>query len=149
MPDPCAFVSADPLDVAALEAQVAATGCGAVLTFVGAVRDNFDGRPVAGLDYEVYAEMAVPVMEQICAEVAARWPGARVAIAHRTGRLELGDASVVIAVATPHRGAAYDASRYAIEALKARVPIWKRESYADGAAWKANEGPHLPSEDKP
>jgi MoaE-MoaD fusion protein len=144
-----AFVSAAPLDVAALEAQVASDSCGAVLTFVGTVRDNFDGRPVSGLDYEVYAEMAVPVMEQICGEVAAQWPGARVVIAHRTGHLDLGEASVVIAVAAPHRGAAYDASRYAIEALKDRVPIWKKELYSDGSTWKANAGPHLPSEDAP
>ena len=149
MTAPRALVSAAPLDVAALEAQVAATGCGAVLTFVGTVRDNFDGRPVAGLDYEVYAEMAVPVMEQICAEVALQWPGARVVIAHRTGHLDLGEPSVVIAVAAPHRGAVYEASRYAIEALKARVPIWKKELYSDGSAWKANDGPHLPREDAP
>jgi molybdopterin synthase catalytic subunit len=133
-----------PLYLAALPKPVAAHTCGEVLLFVGTTRDSFEGRPVRGLVYEVYAEMAEPVMDAICAEVEATWPGARAAMVHRTGTLGLGDASVAIAVAAPHRDAAYAASRHAIEALKARVPIWKKELYGDGAAWKGNDGRHIP-----
>jgi molybdopterin synthase catalytic subunit len=136
-----------PIDPRAVEAAVAWPGAGAVLSFLGVARDSFEGRAVVALEYEAYPEMAVPVMEEIAAEVAARWPGARLAIVHRTGRLAIGEASVVISVATAHRGACYEASRYAIDALKARVPVWKKEVYADGAAWKANaEGPIQPLE---
>lgn len=127
-----------PLDPRALEAAVSWTGAGAVLTFIGITRDNFDGRAVVGLDYEAFPEMAMPELAKIEAEIVDRWPDSRVAIAHRLGAVGLGEASVVISVATPHRAAVYEASRHAIEALKARVPIWKREKYRDGAAWKAN-----------
>jgi molybdopterin synthase catalytic subunit len=94
-----------------------------------------------GLEYEVYAEMAVPVMEAIAAEAGERWPGCRVAMVHRTGSLTVGEVSVIIAVSTPHRAEAYAASRFCIDALKERVPVWKKERYADGAAWKANAPP--------
>jgi len=142
-------VQASPIDVSTVRDAVSRPGAGAVLVFEGVARDNFDGRPVLGLDYEAYAEMAVPQMEAIAAELAARWPGARVAMVHRTGALEIGEASVVIAVSAPHRVEAYEASRFAIDALKARVPVWKKERYADGAAWKANAespttGPEAP-----
>lgn len=132
------LVTAQPIDPRQVEHAVAWPGAGAVLTFVGVARDDFEGRRVLALEYEAYAEMAVPVMEAIRAEAEARWPGVRVAMVHRTGRLEIGEASVVISVAAPHRAEAYEASRYAIDALKARVPVWKKEIYADGAAWKAN-----------
>lgn len=127
-----------PIQAAAVRAAVEDHALGAILLFDGVVRDNFEGRPVLGLEYEAYPELAVPVMEQIGAEIAERWPGARAAMVHRTGRLGLGETSVVIAVGAPHRDAAYAASRYAIEALKARVPVWKKELYADGASWRAN-----------
>lgn len=127
-----------PLDRDAIEAVVAWTGAGAILTFVGVARDTFEGRAVLGLEYEVYPELAVPEMAAIRDEIHARWPGARLAMVHRTGRVGLGEASVIIAVAAPHRDQAYQASRAAIEALKARVPIWKKELYRDGASWKAN-----------
>lgn len=127
-----------PIDVAAVTAAVADPATGAVLVFLGVGRDNFGGQTVVELQYEAYPEMAVPVMREIADEIAARWPGSRVAIVHRTGRVAIGEASVVIAVATPHRGECYEASRYAIEALKARVPVWKKEIYVDGSAWKAN-----------
>jgi molybdopterin synthase catalytic subunit len=130
-----------PLDPRALEAAVSWSGAGAVLVFSGATRDNFEGRTVLGLEYEVYAEMAVPVMEAIAAEAGERWPGCRVAMVHRTGSLTVGEVSVIIAVSTPHRAEAYAASRFCIDALKERVPVWKKERYADGAAWKANAPP--------
>jgi molybdopterin synthase catalytic subunit len=130
----------DPIDPRALEAAVSHDGAGAVLTFLGVTRNNFDGRPVEGLHYEAYPEMALAQLQQIHDEVLARWPGAKVAIVHRLGSLTVGEVSVVIATSTPHRDAAYQASRYAIDELKVRVPIWKREHYADGAAdWKANK----------
>ncbi len=127
-----------PIDVGALRALVDAPGHGALLIFEGVARNNFDGRPVHALAYEAYPTMAVPVLEAIGAEVAARWPDTALAIVHRTGRLAIGEASVVIAVGAPHRPAAYEASRYALEALKDRLPVWKKEIYADGEAWKPN-----------
>jgi len=126
------------IDVRAVEAAVTWPGAGAVLTFLGIARDHFEGRPVVALEYEAYPELAVPVLEEIAAELHRRWPGARVAMVHRTGRLEISEPSVVITVATPHRAACYEASRFAIDTLKARLPVWKKEVYADGAAWKSN-----------
>jgi molybdopterin synthase catalytic subunit len=136
-----------PIDPRAVEAAVTWPGAGAVLTFLGIARDNFEGRAVRALEYEAYPELAEPVLAQIATEVQERWPGARVAIVHRTGRLEISEPSVVISVATPHRGACYEASRYAIDTLKARLPVWKKEVYDDGTAWKANaESPVQPVE---
>ncbi|MCB9759218.1 MAG: molybdenum cofactor biosynthesis protein MoaE [Alphaproteobacteria bacterium] len=131
-------ITPDPIDIPAVRAAVTDPSCGAVLVFEGVVRDNFDGKPVVRLQYEAFPEMAVPVMQAIGDEIAAQWPGARVAMVHRTGTLDLTEPSVVIVVATPHRAACYAASRYAIEQLKERVPVWKKEIYADGATWKAN-----------
>lgn len=131
-------ITDSPIDRDAVVAAIANTGLGAILVFDGVVRDNFEGRAVEGLLYEAYPAMAVPVMEQIGQEIAEKWPGVRVAMVHRTGRLQLGESSVILAVGAPHRDAAYAASRYAIEALKARVPVWKKELYADGASWRAN-----------
>lgn len=134
-----------PIDPRAVEAAVTWPGAGAVLTFLGIARDHFEGRPVRALEYEAYPELAVPVLLEIADEVAARWPGARVAMVHRTGRLDISEPSVVISVGTPHRGACYEASRFAIDTLKARLPVWKKEIYSDGAAWKANaESPIQP-----
>ena len=127
-----------PIDVAALRAEIEATRHGAILLFEGVVRDNFEGRAVLGLEYEAYPEMALAELEKIVAEVKVRWPGASMAIVHRLGRLGLGETSVVILTAAPHRAECYEASRHGIEALKARVPIWKKELYADGASWREN-----------
>lgn len=131
-------ISEKAIDESAVRNAVDDPGFGAILVFVGVGRNVFEGRAVLGLEYEVYAEMAVPVLQAIAAEISEKWPGTKVAIVHRTGWVDLGEASVVIAVGTPHREAAYDANRYAIEQLKSRVPIWKKECYADGSAWKAN-----------
>ncbi len=127
-----------PIDREAVRAAVEDPGFGAILIFEGVARDNFQGRPVRALEYEAYPAMAEAVMAEIGREVAERWPGSKLAIAHRTGRLAVGEASVIIAAGTPHRAACYEASRYAIDALKARVPIWKKEIYRDGARWKPN-----------
>ena len=127
-----------PIDVHAVRRAVDDPALGAVLVFEGVGRQDFDGRRVVHLSYEAYPEMAVPVMQAMASEMAERWPGCRVAMVHRTGMVAIGEPSVVIAVGTPHRAECYEASRYAIEQLKARLPVWKKEVYEDGSAWKAN-----------
>jgi molybdopterin synthase catalytic subunit len=125
-----------PIDVAALLARVAHAGAGAQAAFLGAVRDRNAGRAVAGIDYAAYEPMAAAELAAIAGDAAARWPGSRVALAHRIGTLAVGELSVAIAVAHPHRAEAFEACRFAIEAIKQRVPIWKREHYVDGSrAW--------------
>lgn len=121
-----------PIDASALMAEVARQSNGATVLFVGTVRDVNDGRPVSGMEYTAYRSMAEREMADIVREAAGQFGTSDIVVEHRVGALELGDASVVIAVAHPHRGAAYDASRYVIEQLKQRVPIWKLESYVDG-----------------
>jgi molybdopterin synthase catalytic subunit len=129
-------ITSEPLDPAALLTRVQAPSNGAVVLFVGTVRDVADGRPVTGMTYEAYVDMAEPVLAEIAREAAELAHGPHVAVEHRIGALELGEASVVIAVASPHRAPAYEASRHVIEQIKLRLPIWKHEHYADGAsAW--------------
>jgi molybdopterin synthase catalytic subunit len=125
-----------PIDVEALERTVTAHGRGAIVTFVGRARDRSDdGRTVLALEYEVYPEMAASVLEGVAAEAEARW-GVAVAVAHRHGMVPIGEAAVAIVTAAMHRAEAYEANRYIIEAIKDRLPIWKRERFADGSEWK-------------
>jgi molybdopterin synthase catalytic subunit len=124
-----------PIDVAALVSEARADGDGAVSVFLGTVRNGNDGRRVLFLEYEAYGGMAEREMERIAAEAVARFGVTRVAIAHRVGRLEIGEASVAIAVASPHRAAAIEACTYVIDTLKKTVPIWKREHFDGGAVW--------------
>ncbi|BDE06241.1 hypothetical protein WPS_15170 [Vulcanimicrobium alpinum] len=134
-------LSAAPLDAAALVRALRADAHGAVVTFLGTTRETSPGdpRPVAALEYEAYEAMALGEMEAIAHETSERFGPLALGMLHRTGRVELGEPSVLVVVAAPHRGAAFDACRYAIDALKARVPIWKREIYRDGeTAWIAN-----------
>ena len=128
-------VTADPLDARRLEAAVTHKSAGAICTFTGVVRDSSRGRSVTHLDYEAYAEMATGQMRKIGDEIAERWPEARVAMAHRTGRLEIGEASVVVSVSCPHRAEAIAACKWGIDRLKESVPIWKKEHAADGTYW--------------
>ena len=128
-------LSEEPLDEAAVVARVAARDTGGVVTFVGTVRDSARGHEIEYLEYEAYPEMAEREMEKIAEEAARRWPGTRVAIAHRVGHLEIGDAAVVIAACAPHRGEAFEACRFAIDTRKVTVPIWKKEMAVDGAYW--------------
>ncbi len=121
-----------PIVVDALLAEVAANSNGATVLFVGVVRDVNEGRPVLGMEYKAYRGMAERELGDIVREAGAMFGTEHIAAEHRLGSLELGEASVVVAVAHPHRGAAYDASRYVIEQLKRRVPIWKLERYVDG-----------------
>jgi MoaE-MoaD fusion protein len=134
-----AWLSEVPLDAAAVTAAVAGPDCGAVVLFVGTVRNSHQGRTVHGLDYSAYRPMAERLLGRLADEVGAA-RGARVAVAHRLGALAPGETSVVIAPAAPHREAAYRASRECLERLKREVPIWKRERYADGTSrWREEE----------
>ena len=120
------------IDTCALLDEVAQHRNGATVLFVGTVREVNDGAPVSGLDYSAYSAMAERELADIVIEAAERWQTQDIVVEHRIGGLELGEASVAIAVAHAHRGEAYDASRYVIEELKKRLPIWKREHYVDG-----------------
>lgn len=129
-------LTTESIDVDALERSVADLGHGAVVTFVGRARRTADdGRDVTELEYEVYPEMAESVLAEIAAEAEGRW-GASVAVVHRHGVVPLGEAAVAIVTAAAHRGEAYEANRYVIEAIKERLPIWKRERFVDGSEWK-------------
>ena len=129
------WLSDQPLDPGAATARVSGPGMGGIVVFVGAVRDAARGRAIRHLEYEAYPGMAEREMERIADDAAGRWPGARVAIAHRTGHLEIGEIAVVVAAAAPHRAEAFAACRFAIDALKERVPIWKKEFATDGEYW--------------
>ncbi len=122
----------DPIDANALIQRVSHPANGAVLLFLGVVREVNDGRSVTGIEYSAYEPMAARELAGIAAEAGQRFGVSDIAIEHRVGELALEDASVGIAIAHPHRAAAYDASRWIIEEIKRRVPIWKREHYADG-----------------
>jgi molybdopterin synthase catalytic subunit len=137
-------LSPDPLPIAAASAFVVRADCGATVTFTGTARDHADGRPgVHRLEYEAYDGPAVTRMTGIAAELRHRWPVlGRIALLHRTGVVELGDAAVVVAVSAPHRGEAFDAARFAIDELKRTVPLWKRESWDGGESWGL-EAQHL------
>jgi molybdopterin synthase catalytic subunit len=121
-----------PIDVGALVREVESHAAGATVLFIGTVREHNDGRAVTGIEYSAYAGMANRELAAIADEASAGFSTAGVVVEHRLGYLELGEASVAIAVAHERRGAAYEASRYVIEQLKRRVPVWKREHYADG-----------------
>ena len=126
-----------PIDVGALEASLGSLEHGAVVTFVGRARRTADdGRDVVELEYEAFAEMAERVLADIAAEAAELVPGSVTAVVHRTGVVPLGEAAVVIVSAAPHRAEAYEANRHVIEAIKQRLPIWKRERFVDGSEWK-------------
>jgi molybdopterin synthase catalytic subunit len=128
-------IAAAPLDAAAVVAGLSRDGDGAVATFVGLVRDHNAGRRVLWLDYEAYEPLALKAFERIETEAAAQWPDVRLAIHHRTGRVAIGEASVVIAAVSPHRAEAFAACRYAIERIKQIAPIWKHEHFAGGEVW--------------
>lgn len=138
-------VTAQPLDAAGVAAAIEAAGrstgegIGAVATFIGVVRATHQNRAVRYLDYEAHAALAERAFERIAAEVAERWPAAVLAIHHRTGRLEIGEASVVVAAASGHRAEAFQVCRFGIERVKQIAPVWKHEFFADGDAWV--EGP--------
>lgn len=129
-----ATVGPEPIDPAQILSRVGSEEDGALVLFVGVVRDHADGRSVSGMRYDAYHEMAEGVLRDIALEAADRLGTDRLAVAHRTGELEVGEVSVAIAVSSPHRAESFDASRYVIEEIKKRLPVWKQEHYADGRA---------------
>jgi molybdopterin synthase catalytic subunit len=133
--EPIIQITREPLDRNALIASVTDPGTGGIVVFEGVVRDNARGKQVRYLEYDVYPEMAVQQIREILAEAEKRWNVDRVAVAHRLGRLEIGEASVIIVVATPHRAEAFEACRYIIDTLKTTVPIWKKEVAMNGEEW--------------
>src|ERR1051325_3846457 len=137
MPAPLVAVTKDPLDLHALTAVVAdVSGAdGAVASFVGLVRQTNLGRKVAFLEYEAYEPLAVKGLQRIVDEVKANWPSAKLGVHHRIGRLALGESSIVIVAASPHRADAFSACRYTIERVKQIVPIWKHEHFDGGDVW--------------
>jgi|SRR5579859_6682022 len=136
---PLIELTTGPLDARRIETAVAYSGAGAICTFTGIVRDTSRSKKVAHLEYEAYTEMAVAQMRKIAGEIAEQWPDSRVAMAHRTGRLEVGEASVVVSVACPHRAEAIAACKWGIDRLKETVPIWKKEHATDGSYWIEGE----------
>ncbi len=139
-PEARAALTDGPIDVGAISAAVAGPGRGAIVLFLGTVRNAHGGRKVAALTYSSYRRMAEQKLGEIVADLESQGIDLRAAIVHRLGDVAVGEPSVAIAVASPHRAEAYEASRTALERLKAEVPIWKRERYADGSeAWREEE----------
>jgi molybdopterin synthase catalytic subunit len=126
-------LTADPIDFAELTERVRSNQAGAVVLFLGTVREMTDGRQTVALDYDAHEEMALAQMQQLYEETCERWPVIRAGIIHRLGHLELGDVSVAVAVSCPHRHQAFEAGRHLIDRLKEIVPIWKQENWADGS----------------
>jgi MoaE-MoaD fusion protein len=134
-------ITEEPIDEGRLRQMVEDPGAGAILTFLGVTRNQTGGRQVEYLEYEAYPEMAERRMAAIAGEIRARWPDVKgIALVHRVGRLEIGEASIGIAVAAPHRGEAFAACRYAIDRSKEHLPIWKKEVWEGGEEW-IEEGP--------
>lgn len=131
----------DPIDASTIIESLKAPADGALVVFDGFVRDNFKGQQTLYLEYEAYEPMAYAKMQEIRAHMRSNFPIHRLAIVHRLGRLEISETSVLIGVSSAHRGPAFDACRYAIEALKRGVPIWKKEYFAGGAVWVDGEKP--------
>jgi molybdopterin synthase catalytic subunit/molybdopterin converting factor small subunit len=133
------LLTRDRIDTAALQETVKSAAAGAVCVFDGIVRDNTRGRQTLFLDYEAYEEMALLQMEALVLEAHEKFSLSEVRMAHRLGKLEIGDTSVLIAVGSPHRAAAFEACRWLIDTLKRTVPIWKKEHFVDGAVWTDGE----------
>jgi molybdopterin synthase catalytic subunit len=123
-----------PIDPSAILAQVASNGAGAVVLFLGTTREFTKGRQTASLDYECYPQMAEAKLAELEAQAREKWPLVHVSIVHRLGHLELGEASIAIAVSSPHRQAAFEAGKWLIDTIKEDVPIWKQENWADGTS---------------
>lgn len=134
------LISDQPIDYAAVTERVRSNDCGAVVLFMGTVREMTAGRQTVALDYEAYPEMAQQMLQQLITEARAEWPVHAVAIEHRVGHLDLGEISVAIAVSSPHRAQAFEAGRFLIDRLKEIVPIWKKENWSDGTSeWEHKE----------
>jgi molybdopterin synthase catalytic subunit len=134
-----ATIVREPIDTQGVLARIKQPEDGSAIVFEGVVRNNTRGRQTLYLDYEAYEPMALQQMEQLAAQALEQYKVRDVAIVHRLGRLEIGESSVLIVVASAHRGVAYDASRWLIDSLKRTVPIWKKEYFVDGAVWADGE----------
>jgi molybdopterin synthase catalytic subunit len=139
-------LTAEPLPIAIATEWATTPGAGAIVTFAGVVRDHAEGRDgVRGMMYEAYEEPATRAMSEIGDEVRRRWPDVeRIVVLHRVGELELSEASVLVVVASPHRGAAFEAASFAIDTLKQSVPIWKQEHWSGGSDWAVEQHPIRP-----
>lgn len=138
------WVTRDPIDPTALLESVGGAQDGAIVLFLGVVRDHNNGRPVSGMRYDSYGAMADKVLSRIAAEAAARLGTERLVAVHRVGELGIGEVSVAIAASSPHRAEAFDAARYVIEQIKARLPVWKKEHYLTGdSEWVQGKTPPL------
>ncbi len=136
-------VSADPIDASALLEFVSVPKCGAVVLFLGTVRNHSRGKTgVTHLEYEAYDGVVESKLVEIVTEAMAQWPVPRVAVVHRVGSLGVGESSVAVAVASPHRADAFEAGRYLIDELKKRVPVWKKEHWPGGAEWVREDHEH-------
>lgn len=139
------FLTRNPLSIDELLGAVASPECGGTCVFLGTVRNGPEEDSVTGIDYSAYDAMADAELERIVGETAARWAGARIALRHRLGLVPAGEASIAIAVAAPHRAAAFEACRFVIEEVKRRLPIWKKELRADGTTvWVDTSGKATP-----
>lgn len=130
-------ISESPLNVQSCIDWVQSPESGGIDVFLGTVRNATKGKKVLHLEFEAYEPMAIAEMKKIAEEILAKWPVNKILIHHRTGKLDIGEIPVIIAVAAAHRGAAFDACRYAIDTLKQTVPIWKKEVFEDGEVWVA------------
>ena len=133
-------ITHEPIQVQSVIDKVVKDSCGAVVTFIGTVRNNSEGKRVLYLEYEAYPEMAKKKLQEIAAEAKRKWQLEEVAVTHRLGRMEIGEIAVVIAVSAGHRLPAFEACQYTIDRIKEIVPIWKKEFYEEGSAWV--EGNH-------
>jgi molybdopterin synthase catalytic subunit len=133
--EPLIFITGETLDRNTLVGAVSHPSVGGIAVFEGVVRDHARGKQVRYLEYDVYPEMAIKQIRTIIDEAQRRWGAERVAVAHRIGRLEIGETSVIVVVATPHRAEAFEACRYIIDTLKTTVPIWKKEVATSGEEW--------------
>ena len=130
-------ISDKPLDIQHCIDTVMSSECGGIDVFIGTVRNTTKGKAVVRLEFEAYESMAMKEMEKIAAEMKTKWPVHKIVMHHRVGVLQVGEVPVIIAVSAAHRDAAFDACRYAIDTLKQRVPIWKKEVFEDGEVWVA------------
>jgi len=138
------FLTTAPLDPGSILDRLGTPADGALLLFAGTVRDTNEGRRVEGMRYDAYGAMAERVLREIADSAAGRWPVTDLVVAHRTGELRIGEISVVVGVAAPHRNEAFEAGRFVMEEIKSRLPIWKQEHYAEGSAWLDGRIPPVP-----
>jgi molybdopterin synthase catalytic subunit len=137
-------ITAAAIDATMVLRDLPTSADGAVLLFAGTVRAQNEGRAVRGMRYDAYQDMAEQVLREIAEEAAARWTVTSIVARHRTGELEIGEVSVVVGVAAPHRADAFDAGRHVIEAIKQRLPVWKKEHYTDESVWLEGSRPPIP-----